>query len=107
MGVGGVERLESSGDSKSESRLYTGSIFRPLLDTKTRIGSQGYVLSDGMVSSSLFSYATWSYVCMYGILDLDLQLSPTLLICSLPPLIFRVFSTLFSGDLYPYYRGYH
>ena len=27
-----------------ESRLYTGSIFRPLLDTKTRIGSQGYVL---------------------------------------------------------------
>ena len=28
--------------------LYTGSIFRPLLDTKTRIGSQGYVLSDGM-----------------------------------------------------------
>ena len=45
-----------------ESRLYTGSIFRPLLDTKTRIGSQGYVLSDGMVSSSFFSHAT----CHFG-----------------------------------------
>ena len=42
-----------------ESRLYTGSIFRPLLDSKTRIGSQGYVLSDGMGSSSFFLLATW------------------------------------------------
>ena len=41
-----------------ESRLYTGSIFRPLLDSKTRIGSQGYVLSDDMVCSTFFLPAT-------------------------------------------------
>jgi hypothetical protein len=33
--------------------LYTGSIFRPLLDTKTRTGSQGYVLS-GNVGAPVF-----------------------------------------------------
>ena len=60
-----IENRESNGTEghheprfPEESRLYTGPIFRPLLDTKTRIGSQGYVLSDGMVSSSFFSYGT-------------------------------------------------
>ena len=70
-GLGGrkpIENREGNGNEghheprfPEESRLYTGSIFRPLLDTKTRIGSQGYVLSDGMGSSSFFMLATWVF----------------------------------------------
>ena len=59
---GGIEMEGTKRPFPEESRLYTGSIFRPLLDTKTRIGSQGYVLSDDMVSSSFFSPATCIYL---------------------------------------------
>ena len=45
----------------SESRLgfILGPIFRPLLDSETRTGSQGYVLSGIMVYQIFFSLATW------------------------------------------------
>ena len=56
-----IENREGNGNEghheprfPEESRLYTGSIFRPLLDSKTRIGSQGYVLSDGMGAPVFF-----------------------------------------------------